>query len=276
MRLIFNILIMFTSFSLFAGLKQDKVVEALIKAQFEQVKDRFFYSLCSDPFFLKKTNEINQTALQKIYGPYQLILKGIQPGTRFGLYQFNLLSIENPLFVYSGYIDQNGEAWIKEKECEMQLSNLLQTIGEMLPGEPIYSMVVLADKKTYIAACLVPNPLEAHGKNGRHVTMQLFTHRKACYMACGEHFEPREEITLSIHSKNGIVSNKIKAAPDGTFIAMVEGNKSHGQLSNESMHISSSEQLDPMIISYDWQFLEASKGKKKCYKRIRISSQEKK
>lgn len=259
MRLIFILIIIFTSFSLFAGLKQDKIGEALIKAQFQQVKDKFFYSLSDDPSLSEEVDEMNQSSLQKTYGPYQLILKGIQPGIRFELYQFNLLGVEKPLFVCSGYIDQNGEAWIKKKEGDMKLSNALQFVGGMLPGEPIYSMVVLGDKKTYIAACLVPNRLEAYGKNGCHVTMQLFTHRNALYMVCGEHFEPGEEINLSIHSKAGIAVKHFKASQDGTFIAMVEGDYSQGQLDKESMQISSSEQIDPMTISYDWQFLQATK-----------------
>jgi hypothetical protein len=271
MKFIFTFLIIGTSFTLFAGLKQDKIGEAFAKARFHQTKDTFFYMLSEDPSMKEKVVEMNKSLPKKTYGPYQLMLRGIPAGTRFGLYQCNLFGVENPPFLCSGYIDQSGEAWIKQKDGDIKLSNSLQFVGGMLPGEPIYSLIVLGDKKTYLAACLIPEPLEAYGENGRHVTMELFTYRGAMYLAQGENFKPNEEIVLSIHSKDGVVIRKLQATPQGSFVVILEGDLTQGkQLEAEYIQISTAEQSNPMTISYDWKFLEASGGKKMCNKTMSV------
>ncbi len=258
MKVVFALVAIFISFSLFAGLKSEKVAEAIIKAQLHRGQDKLNYSLSDDPDLREKVVKLNETTPLKTYGPYFLTLKDVQPGTRFGLYTFNLLGVYNPPFVCSGYIDQNGEAWTKQKNGDVKLSEFLLYIGNTLPGEPIHSIVVLDDRKTYIAACAIPEPLEAFGKNGRHVAMELFTSRIAQYAVYGEHFESGEVIALSVCSKSGTATKYLKASEDGTFFTVLEGNGSRGQLQAEMLQVYSAEQIEPLTISYDWRFLEAS------------------
>ena len=159
MKLILTFLIVLSSFTLFARLKSDKIGEAFAKAHLRETKETFF---CVPG---EISNEIKTALPEGTYGPYNLMLKGIPPGTRFGFYQCNLFGVKDPSFFASGYIDANGEAWIKRDGSALKLSNCMIYSGDVLPGEPIYSLVVLDDKKTYIADCNIPVPLEAYGKN---------------------------------------------------------------------------------------------------------------
>jgi hypothetical protein len=263
MKYIFTFLTIFISFSLFAKLDQRKMGEAFAQAHLDQIENTFFYKLSEYPDQIEKTVKMDESFPEKIYGPYRLILKGISPSTRFKVYQCNLLGMNNPLLWGTGYIDQNGEAWIKKKEGDIKLSNCLQVIGGMLPGEPIFSLVVLDDKKTYLAACLIPEPLEAYGENGRHVAMQIFNHQEARYRLQGEKFQPHEEITLSVNSKEGTRVEKFQASQTGSFSGILEGNPSKDKrLETEYIQISISGQPNPMTLSYNWKFLEASDGKR--------------
>jgi len=265
MKYIFTFLTIFISCSLFAKLDKEKMWEAFANANLNPTENTFFYKLTEDP--IAQPVETNESFPEKIYGPYQLILKGIPPSTRFTVYQCNLLGVYNPLFFGTGYIDQDGEAWFKkiekdiQKERYIKLANCLQFAGGMLPGEPLFSLVILDDEKTYLAASLIPKPLEVYGENGCHVSMKLFTHHKACYCLLGEKFQPNEEITLSVHSQKGIVVEKLRATQTGSFSAILEGIPSKNELlETEHIQISAASQRNPMTLFYDWQFLKAGNG----------------
>ena len=98
MKFIFTVFIIYISFSLCADLQQDKSGEAFAKARFHQTKDTFFYMLSDDLSMKDKVEEMNKSLTKKTYGPYQLMLKGIPAGTRFGLYECNLFGIKIPRF----------------------------------------------------------------------------------------------------------------------------------------------------------------------------------
>lgn len=266
MKLIFIFLTILNTYSLFGGLKVEQTVEAMIKAQFQKNEYHFAYTLCEDPILLNNAEKGSEVGAEneqypnpKVYGPYQLTLKGLKPGTRFDIYEFNLLGVEKPHFVFSGYIDKHDEAWINVKGGDMKLFERLNYFRWVLPGEPIYSMVVLRGSKTYIAACLVPNPLEAFGKEKRHVSMEFLMMHEPAYVVRGKNFEPGEEITMLIHSKNNTSIEYLEALDDGTFSLLLEGDRSQNELGAESIQIYTANQITPMTITYGWEcwnFLE--------------------
>jgi hypothetical protein len=255
MKYIFTLLALFCSVNLFAHLNQKKLLNAIADTwNRNTAKDIFFIEPVESPEGQEIVAELNAKGPLKTYGPYRLMLKGLPPGTRFNLYQFNLLGIIRPNFLYSGYVDQHGEVWTRQKQGDVKLSNTWCLIGDVLPGEPIYSLVVLGSKKTYLATCIVPNPLEVYGKDGRHFAMEFFTPSKPYFCMYGENFKAGEKITLSVHAQEGITTKVITATEKGTLSGLYEGNP---QQKNEVefIEVSTAEQ-EPMTLHYDWQFLK--------------------
>lgn len=261
MRLIFTCLVLFISVFCYGSLNIKKTCEAMIRAQSGQYKKVFSYQKYKGPIPEKELAELIRSHPGKNHGPYHLNLAWLPPHTRFKLYQFNLLGIVNPKLHGNGVIDENGEAWLLFKKIKTKLSDKIEMVGEVLPGEPIYAMIVLDDKKTYISTNIVPEPLETFGQDGRHVMMEIISCDYVAYFVKGENFIPKEEIVISFHSHEGIFLENIQADDLGEFQFVLHGKPSEDNLlDSESIHISSKVQIDPMIISYDWTFLKFGYG----------------
>lgn len=269
MKYIFTFIFLFCSLTLFAGLDAKKIRDTIIQSRMHQkTQGKFYYEKVDSPEIPESVTEKLATQSKKLYGPYRLVLKDIPSDTRFGLYQCNPLGIEKPSFLFSGRIDRNGEAWVKKKDGSIvPLSQVLQFVGDAVPGAPIYSLIVLDDRKTYLIAHIIPKPIEAFGASGRHITMELFAVEVPLFVIHGEHFQADEKIELSIHTKEGVTHTSFSANPKGSFIALHEGDLFQRERSKESIQISVRDQNEPMVLYYDWKFLEVVPGRtsKKTY-----------
>jgi len=248
-KFIFAFLAIFTSFTLSAALNSKKILESVAEAYSKELNDTFYYTLNEKPF--KEEDLIEKDLSSPVYGPYCLVLKGIPPGTRFSLYKFNLVEMKKPAFRGAGYIDQDGEAWLTYKKTTLKLSSWKDCVQNVYPGEPIFSMVVLNDKKTYITTRVIPRPLEVYGKDGRYLTLEPLTYADPLYLAKGKNFKPQEKFTLSVHSKEEIRTKNLQATQEGTFVTILHSERFNPE--TYSIQITTDEQIEPMTISYDWK-----------------------
>lgn len=257
MKYLFSLLALLISTSLVASLNRQKVQEALVASHVHRPHNVLCYSLNQDPDQKAIVEEINLNSSDKVSSPYELSLQGLEPGTHFDLYLFNLLGVQDPNLACSGYIDKSGKAWAKQKEGPLPISSMHQFMGGTLPGEPIYALVVVGKQDKYIAAHCTPNPLEAYGESGRHVSMEFFSLKAPKYLIFGDHFEPEEKVYLTFNSRGGKVKKFAIANEKGMFSTLLEGKDIEDLSMKNSVQITSAYQSDPMTIVYDWQFLGA-------------------
>lgn len=250
MKTILTLVFLLSSLTLSARLNKEKIAEAVRKAQLDETQDHFYY--------LKTENEkiiqgFKPDPTSKVFGFYRLILKGLPPDTRFKLYRFSLLGADCPPFYYNGYVNKDGIAIVKRKNDSHELRNCIQVVQDVIPGEPMFTLVVY--KNTYLVAHVVGNPLEATGLEGRHISMEIMCNDLS-YKVTGDHFKPHEKITLSILKKNELVIRELAATAEGTFCYFLkDGSLLRGK---EQLEIATVEQTNPITLTYNWNCMVCS------------------
>lgn len=210
-----------------------------------------------DAAWEKELKKHNASSERKIYGPYILILNSLQHDVRFKLYTCNLLGVDCPAFGLNGYIDTEGKAWFQGDTREDHYAEHVKFVGNTLPGEPTFDVIVFGNHISYLVASIVANPLAAEGKEGRRVEMIIASCSEPLYLIKGEGFKNGEEIIIQGTANGMPLKHNCTASEKGHFHLLWRGDPKVDLARRDLIEVTSSEQPEPISLAYGWEFLKA-------------------
>lgn len=143
---------------------------------------------------------------------------GFSPGERFTFYSMNMAFNKIPIGEYIA----NSEGRLISMTNKMPLQGLQIILNGFMKGEPSYYLLISADKQTYVAGYIIPDPIEFEWNDEAYVSLTMIMPDGSLFIFRGEGFKPKESLDVKYESCGEIVPMKIDISPEGKFFILFQ------------------------------------------------------